>query len=98
MAKPTGWVDKLLASDPVTEQISDAVKEAFAEEKRCPSQADEMARQTERRVTCASAAIELATKEEAEKLLCAQFQGKDVTLHGLSLKVSPTFPPTWKKH
>lgn len=36
-----------------------------------------------------STVIKAATKGEAEKLLCAQFQGKDVTLHGLSLKVSP---------
>ena len=83
------WIDKALASDATTGQISDSTKETFGKENGVEVMQMKWLGRPKDRAMYASAVAKLATKEQAEKLLLARAQDEDVTIQGLSVEVSP---------
>lgn len=83
------WIDKVIASDATTGQISDKTKETFGTENGVEVMQMKWLGRPKERSIYASAVVKLATKEQAEKLLLARAQDDDVTIRGLSVEVSP---------
>ena len=83
------WIDKALASDARTGQISDQTRETFGKENGVEVMQMKWLGRPKDRAIYASGVVKLATKEQAEKLLLARAQDEDVTIRGLSVEVSP---------